>query len=407
MMIINNLSDIEKHKTLFTPDLNDRGIYLYKFSNVQFYEDRIFYPNLLMYDGRLTIKPLNETILSLKEVSLKNNKSKLLEVKKIISDPLFFFIYNTDNYYHFIYDTLPYLISFFNLKKNIPELKLLMNYPNPQQKIHYRFVKEFLNILSITDEDIIIVDPSSKYETLYVSNSYTHDGKSNKPPRDEIYSFYKKIIKIVKNNTTNTNKNSPKKIYISRRTWVSGDVSNIGTNYTTKRKMKNEDDVVNFFKSIGFVEVFTETLTTEEKILMFNSADHVVGPIGGGLSNVIFSERPTKLHVLNSPTFFDVNYRFTYSFKMVDYTILNISSHTEKGDVKKYMRAKFDDKVGEIVDINNENVTIIYTDNDVSGWNSSLSYKTKEKKINEIQILDGGLNSEWQINMEKLKVLEW
>jgi len=406
-MIINNLNQITKFKTLFTTDSNGREIYLCKISNVQFYKDNFFYPNVLLFNGENTIRPINETILSLKDINLKNNDKELLSIRKIDSNPYFFFIYNTDNYYHFIYDTLPYLISFFNLKKNIPKLKLLMNYSTPQQKIHYRFVKEFLNILSITDKDITIVNPSFKYETLYVSNSYTHDGKSNKPPRDEIYDFYKKIIKIVKNNNINKNKPLPKKIYISRRTWVSGDVSNIGTNYTTKRKMKNEDDVVNFFISIGFVEVFTETLTTEEKILMFNSADHVVGPIGGGLSNTIFSKKPTKLHVLNSPTFFDVNYRFIYSFNPVDYKILNISSHTEKGDVKKYMRAKFEDKVGEIVDINNDKVTIIYSDNDVSGWNSSITYKTKEKNINEIQILDGGLNSEWQINMEKLKEVEW
>jgi hypothetical protein len=402
-----NLNQITKFKTLLPTDSNGREIYLCKISNAQFYKDYFFYPNVLLFNGENTIRPINETILSLKDTNLKNNDKELLPIIKTDSNPYFFFIYNTDNYYHFIYDTLPYLISFFKLKKNIPELKLLMNYSIPQQKIHYRFVKEFLNILSITDEDITIANPSFKYETLYVSNSYTHDGKSNKPPRDEIYDFYKKIIKIVKNNNINKNKISPKKIYISRRTWVSGDVSNIGTNYTTKRKMKNEDDVVIFFKSIGFVEVFTETLTTEEKILLFNSADHVVGPIGGGLSNAIFSKKPTKLYVLNSPTFFDVNYRFIYSFKTVDYEILNISSHTEKGDVKKYMRAKFDDKVGEIVDINNNNVTIIYSDNDVSGWNSSIEYKTKEKNINEIQILDGGLNSEWQINMEKLKEVVW
>ena len=37
--------------------------------------------------------------------------------KKIINENVFFFIYNFDNYYHFLYDTLPYLYTYFELKK--------------------------------------------------------------------------------------------------------------------------------------------------------------------------------------------------------------------------------------------------------------------------------------------------
>jgi hypothetical protein len=401
-MVINDLKDIKCFKTLFPIDDNGRNILLYKVNNTQFYKSKIFYPNVLIFNGKKTIRPLNETTLSLKDVSLKNNNMDLLTVNKKDTNPYFFFIYNTENYYHFIYDTLPYLISFFKLKKEIPELKLLMNYPNNEKNTQYRFVNEFLNILSITEKDISIVDPTVRYGTVYISNSYTHDGKSNLPPRNEIYDFYNEIITKVKNNNNN-NSELPKKIYISRRTWVSKDVTNIGTNYTTKRKMINEDDVVKYFNSMGFIEVFTENLNTEEKILLFNSAEHIVGPIGGGLSNVLFSNKKTKLHVLNSPTFFDVNYRFIYSFKNVDYNIINISKHTEVGDIKKFMRVKFDGGVGEIIDINGDNVTIIYSDNDVSGWCVDVTYKTQIKKISDVQKLDEGLNSEWEINLEKLK----
>ena len=61
-----------------------------------------------------------------------------------------------DNYFHFVYDTLPYLISFFELKKEIPNLKLLMNYPNFQKNKFYTFVNEFLEILNIMSTDIKI-----------------------------------------------------------------------------------------------------------------------------------------------------------------------------------------------------------------------------------------------------------
>ena len=74
-------------------------------------------------------------------MSLKNlNSNKEFELDRNIivdevNDPVFFFIYNTDNYYHFIYDTLPYLITYNHLKSDISNLKLLMNY----QEFHLYF----------------------------------------------------------------------------------------------------------------------------------------------------------------------------------------------------------------------------------------------------------------------------
>jgi hypothetical protein len=277
-----------------------------------------------------------------------------------------------------------------------------MNYPNFQKKSHYKFVIEFLEILAITNNQIEIVDSNTLYSTIYVSNSYTHNGKSNLPPRKEVYDFYEKIVNKVKENN-DLNPNLPKNIYVSRRTWINKDTSNIGTNYTTKRKLKNEDDLVDYLTKKGYKEIFTENLNTIEKILLFNNAENIIGPIGGGLCNVLFSRKKTNLKVLNSPTFFDVNKRFIYSFEKVNYDILNISSHTEVGDIKKYMRVKFDGKVGEVIEVMNDAVVINYSEFDVAGWNNEISFKKITKKINEIEKIDNGLNSEWEINLNKLK----
>ena len=43
-----------------------------------------------------------------------------------VETPVFFFIYNVENYYHFIYDTLPYLYYYFEVKKSVSNLKLLI-----------------------------------------------------------------------------------------------------------------------------------------------------------------------------------------------------------------------------------------------------------------------------------------
>lgn len=396
-----NLNDLTPYKTLFECDSNGREINIYKLVGTQFYDGKIFYPNVVVKSEGKDIRPINESVLSLKDIDLSLHNKKMLDIKFKESKPYFFFIYNTDNYYHFVYDTLPYLISFFELKKEISDLKILMNYPNYQKFEHYKFVTEFLNILSISEDDISIVNTSTLYDNIYLSNSYTHDGKSNVNPRNEIYDFYTSIVDSI----TNSYKKEklPTKIYVSRRTWISEDTSNIGTNYTTKRKLKNEDEIVEYLKTKGFVEVFTENLSIVDKILLFNNVKHIVGPIGGGLCNTLFSNKQTKLTILNSPTFFEVNYRFLFSFEKVNYEILNISKHTEVTKIKKFMRVKFENRVGEVVDIQGDNITINYSDIDVAGWNNEVKFERISKKIDDVTPLDKGLNSEWIIDIRKLK----
>ena len=67
------------------------------------------------------------------------------------------------------------------------------------------------------------------------------------------------------------------------------------------------------------------------------------------------------------------------------------------------MRVKFNEKVGEVVDIDGDVVTIEYSDIDVAGWNNEIKFKQIVKNIIDISPLDKGLNSEWVIDIKKLK----
>ena len=55
-----------------------------------------------------------------KETFYDNNvyqdKINKIENSNIIEENVFFFIYNFDNYYHFLYDTIPYLYTYLELK---------------------------------------------------------------------------------------------------------------------------------------------------------------------------------------------------------------------------------------------------------------------------------------------------
>ena len=404
-MKIDLFKNIPVFKNIFEKDDNNREINIYKTNNVCLTGYNIFYPNILLKTNNKLILPLLERTMSLKcgtiyekqnmEYNHKNN-----EIKSCITDPLFFFVYNTDNYFHFLYDSLPYLISFFELRKEIPKLKLLMQLPNPQKKEMYRFVLEFLQILNITKEDIVLANIETEYSDIYISTSYTHDIDSNLPPRKEIFDLYKNIVDIV--NKKHNNKSTPPKLYISRRTWLHNDFSNIGTNYTTRRKLINEDELVDKLVNDGYQEVFAEKLSTVEKIQYFSNATHIMGAIGGGLANVLFSPNKTKLKAIVSPTFLDVNKRFKFCLDCVDVDYDMRTNHIEDTEFKTYMRVKTKDGkiVGEIEKIYGNKLLVSYTDGSNTGWNSQSKYKKIELAIDNVEKLDNGLNSPWKFNYD-------
>ena len=407
-MKIYNFKKLENLYYKLYPSENNREINIYKYNNCALTGINLYYPNMLLYEtnNNNLILPVIEKTMSLKMSSIYELNNMEYDYTKIpenalesYKNPVFFFIYNTDNYFHFLYDSLPYLISFLELKETQKNIKLLMQYPNKEKKTFYPFVIEFLDILGINQKEIVIANDFTVYEEIYISNSYTHDNDSNLPPRKEIYTFYQKIVEIVK--SKNTIEYTPKKIYVSRRTWLHNNFSNIGTNYTTRRKMINEDELVQKLFKEDFKEVFTENLTTIEKILYFSNATHVVGAIGGGISNVLFSPKNTKLEAIVSPTFLDVNLRFKYSLDCVDVYYNYNTEHVEKTDFKTYMRVKTKDNkiIGEIERIYDDKLLVSYTNEFNVGWNFESNYEKIELNQGDVEKIDCGLNSPWTINL--------
>ncbi len=278
-------------------------------------------PLLYSYKSKKLYLPLREKFMSLErgtiyEVGDMTFEGELSQVQKTVDTPMFYFVYNMANYYHFIYDTLPYLFSYFNEKMIHPDMKLLVSPPEGQDDL-YPFVWDSLSMLGITRDDVVFLDPEVMYNRVCVSSSLTHNGLSNCPPHKGVFGIL---------NSMESDYVGPEKIYISRRTWVHNKKDNIGTDYTERRRCVNEDQVVEIFKSFGFKEIFCENLTMKEKIGMFRTAKYIAGPIGGGMCNTIFSPPDTKVLSINSPTFMDVNLRFAYS--MVHTNLVNFE-HTE------------------------------------------------------------------------------
>ena len=153
------------------------------------------------------------------------------------------------------------------------------------------------------------------------------------------------------------------KIYVSRRTWTQSKSSNIGTNYTDERMCVNEDDVVDIFKKCGYKEIFCENLSMKEKIGIFRSAKFVAGPSGGGMANILFCKPDTKVISINSPEFFKINKRLEYAL-----------CHT---DLNMFNDTKFVNRKEEVI--------------------------TGENALS----ISGGMNSPWEVDLDKLKDSIW
>ena len=397
-------------------DKNERIIAYKKYNNIQIIGRNFYYPNVLLLDEKKEIiNPYDEKVMSLNKESFYDNniyEDEITEInnKKIINENIFFFIYNFDNYYHFLYDTLPYLYTYFELKKKHNDLKLLVNYPNKDKNEFYRFNTDFLYKL-VKQEDIIIHHKNNIYKNIIISTSLTHGGLSNNPPRKEIFIIYDMLKNNIDLYNVDNKYKNLKNIYISRRTWLNKDKSNIGTDYTSRRKMINETELVEQLKKYEFEEIFAEKLNSDEKIYLFSNVEKICGSIGGGMANLLFSKKETKSYVIISPYFFDINYRFKFSLENTDIEYFNETDVYKKENSKYsfYIRVKIINiksnhmnKIGEIIDFENNQYKIALSNNDVAGFNNQIKFENIFFNENEFEILDEGLNSPYNFNYQNL-----
>ena len=383
-----------------------RNLFYTEFNNVSLTGRNLHYPNcLIKYESSL-VNPYDERVMSLNKDSFYDNNEwndvQITGTLDTYNSPVFFFIYNTDNYYHFIYDSLPILYTFFELKKNYPNIQLLINTSHPSKKNFAPFVLEFLNSLGITN--VLYPKQDILYSKFFVSTSFTHGGESNKPPADKSYLVWNSLKTLV---TTEL----PRKFYISRRSWVHGKTDNLGTNYTLRRKCINEDNLVELLEKYGVKEVFTELLTTSEKITLFANAELVVGIIGGGMANLLFSPKKTKSLCIATPYFLDINYRFRFSMDHTQILYSNSTQHINPDTTfLLYSRVKVIDTsskyygcIGEVEEIHGGQYLIRISSNDVAGFSQDFPMELIEFNETNLQAVDKGLNSPFSCDLVKLE----
>jgi hypothetical protein len=174
----------------------------------------------------------------------------------------------------------------------------------------------------------------------------------------------------------------------------------------------NEDAVVALLESHGIQEVFTELLTTEEKLAYFKNAELVVGVVGGGMCNLLFSPPSTKVVCINTPGFLDINARFQHSMNHTKIIYSNSTKHYEENvKFQLYTRVKIINResdyyglIGEIESrVNGTTYTVRLSSNDIAGFSQDFLLETKNFHEEELEAIDSGLNSPYICDIQTLE----
>lgn len=178
----------------------------------------------------------------------------------------------SDNFFHFLIDSLPRVLDYIELKKIDSDLKLIINHKRS-------FTEQYLALLPISKNDIVWMRENLWVEKLfYVNNKYAQSNPSNTWP-NFIYSPHhlKQMAQICLESALKLKgqSNFPEKIYISRE--------KVGT-----RVLLNEEEFVQNLKSFKIERIFLEDFSVAEQIILMSKAKVIVAVHGAGLANLIY-----------------------------------------------------------------------------------------------------------------------
>ena len=151
-----------------------------------------------------------------------------------------------DNYFCFLYDAIPYLYSFLELRKQQPRIKLLMQYSDVEKKTFHPYIWPILELLGITQKDVVMLSGETRYRRIYVSSSYTHDEGYHDEPRVEIFKLYKQISDAAYEKLKKNLPVLPKKVFVSQHKNMTDKFAKIAEPIPYYRKLTNENELIEY-----------------------------------------------------------------------------------------------------------------------------------------------------------------
>lgn len=245
---------------------------------------------------------------------------KITNIVNIEKGFLFYSFIYQKAFGHFIGQTLPKILDYLEICKNVDK-----NIPLIIPKIFYNIItKNILELLNI--ENIIILED----KTIYTINNLItipHYTTVPDPPTNkhiEIYNLIREHLNINnKNENENKNKNIKRKIYLKRDNFKSTEYGNDETGIY--RQIVNEAELIDVLVDKGFEIITLGNSNIIEKSNLLSNTEIVVTPLGSNCFNFIFSNAPTTIIYVSNQEQFGDDY-FTNLINTLNNT--NIKSHT-------------------------------------------------------------------------------
>lgn len=177
------------------------------------------------------------------------------------------------NYYHWVIEHLPKLraIEYYKIKTGTQPKFIIPNDPPS-------YILDTLKLLGIKPTNWVEWKPPAIDVGNLVLPSYPE-------PNPENLRWLR--TRLLDSTHDNVSVKSPDRIYISR-------------DKVSKRRIKNERQVLDLLSDFGFERVFTEDLSIKSQIEIFSKANKIIGPHGAGLTNMIWGDEMTIFEIHNN-----------------------------------------------------------------------------------------------------------
>ncbi len=289
---INHLNSVFRdEKILFRPNYQkviakDKNRYFFAFlqksrqikHNLSYFENVRFIAEtgIVLKDNQIVLNTILDSLGYITKSGIIKHLAPFLFNKKYKKKSGIYFHLSgnlTYNFFHFLVDSLPRIIDFIELKKDYPNLKLLVNHQRS-------FTLPYLILCGINKQDIFFAN-----QDLYISNLFIANNKFDRAKIDNLWAFHvyskdyldqlvKLLIKKVGKNTNQKNR----RIYISR--------ADVGT-----RIIRNGQEVILMLKNYGFEIVLLSELKVENQLKIISESECIVGAHGAGFANLIFASQ--------------------------------------------------------------------------------------------------------------------
>lgn len=181
------------------------------------------------------------------------------------------------NYGHWMIDTLP-KVGLLREFDDLPRCLFVLN-EQPSPAMH-QVVLDSLGLFGITPDQLLFLNRDRcEFERLTVLGTLTHHPERKSPLAIE-------ILEELAGRVPPTE--SVARLYVTRRG-------------TRRRRLLNEEAVIDLLSGYGYRVVAPQELTVAEQIAQFRAATHVVGVMGAALANLAFSPRGVSLLSLATP----------------------------------------------------------------------------------------------------------